>query len=116
MYSFVGRFLCDAGGPYTGKPGQPIQFDGSARYGTQPYTWAWDFGDGATSTEQNPTHTYTDPGTYTVSLEVTDAASNTTTDSTTATIMICDAGGPYAGDVNEDIQFSGSASGGVTPY
>ena len=34
-------------------------------------SWEWDFGDGSTSTMQNPTHTYTDPGTYTVSLTVT---------------------------------------------
>ena len=34
-------------------------------------SWSWDFGDGATSTEQNPAHTYTDPGTYTVTLTVT---------------------------------------------
>ena len=34
-------------------------------------SWSWDFGDGATSTEQNPSHTYTDAGTYTVSLTVT---------------------------------------------
>ena len=34
-------------------------------------SWSWDFGDGATSTEQNPFHTYTDAGTYTVSLAVT---------------------------------------------
>jgi len=34
-------------------------------------SWSWDFGDGATSTEQNPPHTYTDAGTYTVSLAVT---------------------------------------------
>ena len=34
-------------------------------------SWLWDFGDGTTSTEQNPAHTYTDPGTYTVSLTVT---------------------------------------------
>lgn len=32
--------------------------------------WLWDFGDGATSTEQNPTHTYTTAGIYTVSLTV----------------------------------------------
>jgi len=34
-------------------------------------SWLWDFGDGQTSTEQNPTHTYNDLGTYTVSLTVT---------------------------------------------
>ncbi|WP_321506259.1 PKD domain-containing protein [uncultured Methanoregula sp.] len=31
-------------------------------------TWAWDFGDGSTSTEENPVHTYTTAGTYTVAL------------------------------------------------
>ena len=35
-------------------------------------SWAWDFGNGATSTEQNPTYTYEDQGFYTVSLTVTD--------------------------------------------
>lgn len=35
-------------------------------------TWAWNFGDGNTSNEQNPTHTYTHPGTYTVCLIITD--------------------------------------------
>lgn len=33
-----------------------------------PTSWAWDFGDGNTSTEMNPTHTYAASGTYTVSL------------------------------------------------
>ena len=35
-------------------------------------SWAWDFGDGATSSQANPTHTYGAPGTYTVTLTVTD--------------------------------------------
>ena len=35
-------------------------------------TYAWTFGDGNTSTEANPTHTYTTGGTYTVELTVTD--------------------------------------------
>ncbi|MDZ4724447.1 MAG: PKD domain-containing protein [candidate division Zixibacteria bacterium] len=33
-----------------------------------PVTWFWDFGDGNTSTVQNPVHTYTTAGTYTVCL------------------------------------------------
>jgi PKD repeat protein len=35
-------------------------------------TWLWNFGDGSTSTEQNPSHTYANPGTYTVCLNITD--------------------------------------------
>jgi len=33
-------------------------------------TWLWDFGDGETSTERNPAHTYNNAGTYTVTLKV----------------------------------------------
>jgi len=87
MYPFVGHFMCDAGGPYTGETEQTIQFTGSARYGTPPYTWAWNFGDGATSAEQNPSHTYTAMGSYTITLVVTDSVSETATDSATATII-----------------------------
>ncbi|MEW5735482.1 MAG: PKD domain-containing protein [Thermodesulfobacteriota bacterium] len=34
--------------------------------------WEWDFGDGEKSTVRSPTHTYTRPGAYTISLTVTD--------------------------------------------
>ncbi|WP_342679022.1 PKD domain-containing protein [Methanofollis sp. UBA420] len=41
--------------------------------------WRWDFGDGSTSTEEHPSHTYASAGTYTVSLMVSNPyASNTT--------------------------------------
>jgi len=36
-----------------------------------PNSWLWNFGDGSTSTTQNPTHTYTANGTYTVTLQAT---------------------------------------------
>lgn len=39
-------------------------------------SWAWDFGDGTTSSEQNPTHTYAQSGTYSVSLAVSNCAGN----------------------------------------
>lgn len=39
-----------------------------------PGTWQWNFGDGQTSTLQNPVHTYAAEGTYTVTLTVTDGS------------------------------------------
>ncbi|MCX6273955.1 MAG: PKD domain-containing protein [Bacteroidetes bacterium] len=38
-----------------------------------PTSWSWDFGDGGTSTQQNPAHTYTTSGQYTVTLIATNA-------------------------------------------
>jgi hypothetical protein len=38
-----------------------------------PTSWSWAFGDGATSTERNPSHVYATPGAYTVSLTVANA-------------------------------------------
>ena len=35
--------------------------------------WAWDFGDGSSSAEQNPTHTYDQPGYFDVAIDVTTA-------------------------------------------
>jgi len=40
---------------------------------TLPSTWLWSFGDGFTSTLQNPTHVYTYPGTYSVVLTATNS-------------------------------------------
>ncbi len=42
-------------------------------------SWYWEFGDGATSTEPNPSHTYTSPGNYDVSLTVSNGATSDTT-------------------------------------
>jgi len=39
-------------------------------------SYMWDFGDGNTSTEESPTHTYTDDGSYDIVLTATNAAGN----------------------------------------
>lgn len=51
-----------------------VQFSDLSTPGSGAITqWLWDFGDGSFSNAQNPQHTYTTPGTYTVSLIITDA-------------------------------------------
>jgi hypothetical protein len=47
--------------------------------GAKPYTWYWDFADGDTSTTQNATHHFDGVGSYTVTLNVTDSDSPSTT-------------------------------------
>jgi|GEM_PF-2323668 len=119
-YVHTPELKADADGPYTGVVGTPIQFRGSATGGSPPYTWFWDFGDGHTSTEQNPVHTYANPGTYTVTLTVTDSLGVTANDTTYAYVhtpgLQADADGPYTGVVNSPVQFVGSATGGSPPY
>lgn len=56
----------------------PVDFTSTTNQRTVSFTaqaagstsWLWDFGDGDTSTQQNPTHTYTNNGTYLVRLTV----------------------------------------------
>ncbi|WP_394339962.1 PKD domain-containing protein [Methanoculleus sp. UBA303] len=58
-----------------------------------PTSWSWAFGDGATSAEQNPVHTYTTAGTYTVTLTVANTAGS---DSATKTITVTESSGEEA--------------------
>jgi PKD repeat protein len=79
-------------GPYSGKLGTAVSF--SSAGSTDPdgsiASYAWTFGDGATSTQANPNHTYTAVGGYSVALTVTDNAGATSSPSTT-TVTISDA-------------------------
>ncbi|MBI5102215.1 MAG: PKD domain-containing protein [Nitrospirae bacterium] len=53
-----------------------------------PTSWFWNFGDGATSTQQNPVHSYSAPGSYNVSLTVSDG-STVDTRTITGYMTIC---------------------------
>ena len=54
------------------KEGETIRFTSEISGGFSPYTYTWDFGDGNTSTEANPRHSYKSDGDYTITLKVTD--------------------------------------------
>jgi len=71
--------------PATAKTDEAVSFDGSGSEDTDGtiVSYAWNFGDGATSEEENPQHTFTTEDTFTVSLTVTDdkgATNNATQD------------------------------------
>ena len=89
--------LLVSGCPKSPKPTVVSQFKASLRLGEAPLTtkfrdlsdhdanaaaidtWLWDFGDGTTSNEAAPTHTYTTPGAYLVKLTATSGSASTTT-------------------------------------
>ncbi|PXY20389.1 glucose dehydrogenase [Prauserella coralliicola] len=60
--------------PESGQPPLEITFSSEGSHDPEgtDVTYGWDFGDGATSTEANPVHTYTTKGQYNVQLTVTD--------------------------------------------
>jgi PKD repeat protein len=79
-----------------------VQFTDESVAGDNPIdTWEWDFGDGDTSTAQNPSHTYDTPGTYTVTLTVTDE--HGCSDEETKEAYITSNEGPTA-DFTSDVQ------------
>jgi YVTN family beta-propeller protein len=64
-------------------PPLSVQFNDSSENATG---WNWDFGDGANSTEQNPRHTYSTVGNYTVNLKATNE-NGTTSDLATIAVL-----------------------------
>jgi WD40 repeat protein/uncharacterized caspase-like protein len=74
-------------------PSQPsivdeVRFtDASTDPDGQVSSWSWEFGDGTTSTDRNPTHTYSRKSSFTVKLTVTDNDGLTGTKSRTLTVV-----------------------------
>jgi PKD repeat protein len=87
--------VADAGGPYSGTAGTPVQFDGSGSSDPNGdlLTYRWDFGDGSFGDGEMPRHDFTSAGTYAVTLLVNDGQFDSTPDSTTVAISDPAAGG-----------------------
>jgi hypothetical protein len=69
----------DAGGPYSGNEGSPIQFDASGSTspcGLDNLSFVWHFSDGGVAFGVSPKHTFHGPGTYSGEVTATDADGN----------------------------------------
>lgn len=116
---------CDPGGPYSGWGGCPVEFDGSGSEapGGSIVSYLWHFGDGATGQGATPTHVYYGDHLFYVILVVTDDQGRTSACSTFAAVtsdvilpsLECNAGGPYAGAVGQEIYFEGTAATEESP-
>jgi PKD repeat protein len=89
--------------------------------GSTPMSYLWTFGDGQSSTDQNPTHIYTKQGLYTVSLTVTNAyGTNTAVKNNYIAIGVSPAADfvatPTSGTAPQNVQFTDLSSGGVTSW
>jgi len=109
---------CSAGFTYSVLQSTIVQFyDSSFVFtGDSITSWAWSFGDGNFSTQQDPLHTYNTAGTYTVCLMITTAMG--CSDTTCQVIVL---GNPCGMTVSIAYDSSmstltASASGGVPPY
>jgi PKD repeat protein len=70
--------------PTSGDAPLTVQFTDTST--GNPTSWAWDFGDGSTSTQQNPSTTYSTAGTYTVSMTASNAAGTSAPATKTITV------------------------------
>jgi hypothetical protein len=104
--------------------GVSITFTGTASGGATPYsTYGFAFGDGGTSSgsSNSASHAYVNPGTYTVSITVTDAYGSKVSGTTVVTInakptVSTPTGTVASADVGQSVTFRTTASLGTTPY
>jgi PKD repeat protein len=105
----------NAGANTTSNEGSAESFSGTATGGLSPYTYHWDFGDGATADGTlAPTHVYSAAGTYTAALTVTDAFGQSAQSTLVSTVKdvapTLNIGGPYQGTAQSPVSFSAVAT------
>ena len=111
--------------PRTGIASLEVNFNPSVTYGGDKanLSYEWSFGDGGSSTEQAPTYTYENPGSYTATLTVVDPDGDTnsatadievTTDEQPA-VAIATPSQPVEGISPVTVDFSAEVSGGNQP-
>jgi PKD repeat protein len=83
-----------------------------------PKTWAWNFGDGQTSSIQNPTHAYAAAGAYTVTLTaINQSGSNSTNQAVTANASVPKAGfNASRASSRRTVTFSDASTGNPTAW
>lgn len=104
-----------SGTPTSGLPPFPVQFTDLSSGG--PTNWSWDFGDGATSTEQNPVHVYSATGNYNVTLTASTLYRSGTLTKTSyihalGPVTANFTGAPLSVPVNRPVQFTDLSTGG----
>gem|GEM_PF-1959647 len=88
----------------------PLTVDFTDLSSGSPSGWNWDFGDLATGTEQHPSHTYSAPGTYTVTLTIADGGSGSSVETKVDYITVAPspyAVAPAAGSIGTEIVVTG---------
>jgi len=110
---------CQAAFNYTASPTNNLNIQFTDASTGNPTSWLWDFGDGTSSTIQNPIHTYNSSGTYSVSLFISSASC---TDSVTVSITVnsnpnpCQALFNYSVNSNNNLDYSFSDQSQGNPY
>ncbi len=98
----------------------PVAFSASETGGVGPFTFSWAFGDSGTSTSNPASHTYTTSGSFKVTVTATDSDDVKATSSQTITVVAALAASftysPSSPEAGQTVLFSGSASGGTSPY
>ncbi len=108
------------GTPTTGQDPLAVTFTDTST--NTPTSWSWNFGDSSTSTVRNPSHTYTNAGSYTVALTATNVAgSNTKTQTgyinvTTAAPAANFSAAPTNGPVPLAVQFTDASTNAPTSW